>query len=118
MSEPGEERTEAFIATGTGVTASELSTSQSFLVDLCALLGVDTPQPTAKQDYMFELALRGGGGRRQPNRAVYRVQPLGRHIAARFASRGPWKKRLPGLLEMLVTPGRASMQGDRYTGTN
>lgn len=39
-------------------------------------------------------------------------------IAARFTSRGPWKKRLPGLLEMLVTLGRASMQGDQYTGTN
>ncbi|KGM57792.1 DNA methyltransferase [Lysobacter arseniciresistens ZS79] len=37
-----------------GVTASELSTSQTFLIDLCHLLGVDTPHPTAEQDYMFE----------------------------------------------------------------
>jgi len=45
---------EAFIAKWNGVGASELSTSQSFLIDLCHLLGVDTPHPTAEQDYMFE----------------------------------------------------------------
>ena len=45
---------EAFIAKWNGVNASELSTSQSFLIDLCHLLGVDTPHPTAEQDYMFE----------------------------------------------------------------
>lgn len=45
---------DAFIARWQGVTASELSTSQSFLIDLCALLGVDTPHPTPAQDYMFE----------------------------------------------------------------
>jgi hypothetical protein len=43
-----------FIARWQGVTASELSTSQSFLIDLCRLLGVDTPHPTPEQDYMFE----------------------------------------------------------------
>lgn len=46
--------TEAFIKKWSGVAASELSTSQTFLLDLCALLGVDTPHPTAEQDYMFE----------------------------------------------------------------
>ena len=45
---------QAFIAKWEGVTASELSTSQSFLIDLCALLGVDTPHATPEQDYMFE----------------------------------------------------------------
>jgi hypothetical protein len=45
---------EAFIAKWNGVGASELSTSQSFLIDLCHLLGVDTPHPTAEHDYMFE----------------------------------------------------------------
>ncbi|ODU46295.1 DNA methyltransferase [uncultured Aquimonas sp.] len=45
---------EAFIAKWNGVNASELSTSQSFLIDLCHLLGVDTPHPTAEQNYMFE----------------------------------------------------------------
>ena len=45
---------EAFIGKWTGVTASELSTSQSFLIDLCALLGVDAPHATPEQDYMFE----------------------------------------------------------------
>ena len=47
-------RVEAFIAKWKGVTASELATSQSFLIDLCNLLGVDTPHATAEQDYMFE----------------------------------------------------------------
>ncbi|MEN1956087.1 class I SAM-dependent DNA methyltransferase [Luteimonas changyuni] len=45
---------DAFIARWQGVTASELSTSQSFLIDLCRLLGVDAPHPTPEQDYMFE----------------------------------------------------------------
>jgi len=35
-------------------------------------------------------------------------------IAARFAGRGPWKKRLPQLLETLVALGRARVTGDRY----
>ena len=37
-----------------GTTASELSTAQSFVIDLCALLEVDKPHPTPAQDYMFE----------------------------------------------------------------
>ncbi|MFZ2236523.1 MAG: class I SAM-dependent DNA methyltransferase, partial [Dokdonella sp.] len=37
-------------------------------------------------------------------------------IAARFKSKGPWKKRLPQLLEMLVTLGRAQETNGRYTG--
>ncbi|GAB3742147.1 hypothetical protein GCM10028794_28340 [Silanimonas algicola] len=43
-----------FIAKWKDVRASELSTSQSFLIDLCALLGVETPHPTPAMDYMFE----------------------------------------------------------------
>ena len=45
---------DAFIARWQGVAASELSTSQSFLIDLCRLLGVDVPHATPEQDYMFE----------------------------------------------------------------
>lgn len=43
-----------FIARWKGAPASELSASQSFLSDLCRLLGVDVPHPTAEQDYLFE----------------------------------------------------------------
>ena len=43
-----------FIAKWQGITASELSTSQSFLIDLCALLGLESPHPDAEQAYMFE----------------------------------------------------------------
>jgi hypothetical protein len=47
----------AFITRWQGVqltSASELSTSQTFILDLCALLGVPTPLPTQAQDYLFE----------------------------------------------------------------
>jgi hypothetical protein len=43
-----------FIARWRGVTASELSTSQSFVIQLCELLGVQPPHPTPEQSYMFE----------------------------------------------------------------
>lgn len=35
-------------------TASELATAQSFVIDLCELLGVPKPHPTPEQAYMFE----------------------------------------------------------------
>jgi hypothetical protein len=47
----------AFITRWQGVqltTASELSSSQTFILDLCALLGVPTPLPSLDQDYLFE----------------------------------------------------------------
>jgi hypothetical protein len=43
-----------FIERWHGVTASELATAQSFVMDLCALLDVPKPHATAAQDYMFE----------------------------------------------------------------
>lgn len=43
-----------FIARWKAAPASELSASQSFLSDLCRLLGVPVPHPTAEQDYLFE----------------------------------------------------------------
>ena len=46
---------EAFIAKWKAVDASELATSQPFLIGLCDLLGVD--QPHHAQDYMFERPL-------------------------------------------------------------
>ena len=56
---------EGFIGKWHGVTASELSTSQTFLIELCALLGVDTPHATPDQEYMFERPItfvHGDGG--------------------------------------------------------
>lgn len=35
-------------------------------------------------------------------------------LAARFTARGPWKKRLPQLLDMLVVLGRARESGGQY----
>ncbi|MEN9544187.1 MAG: hypothetical protein RLZZ598_1020, partial [Pseudomonadota bacterium] len=48
------DETSAFIQRWQGVNASELSTSQSFVIELCELLGVPRPHATAEQDYMFE----------------------------------------------------------------
>jgi hypothetical protein len=45
---------EAFVQRWQGVTASELATAQSFVMDFCELLGVAKPHPTAEEDYMFE----------------------------------------------------------------
>ena len=45
---------ELFIQRWHGVTASELAVAQSFVIELCELLGVDKPHPTADQSYMFE----------------------------------------------------------------
>ena len=54
----------AFIQRWQGTTASELSTAQSFVSELCALLGVDKPHATPAQDYMFErpVTFRYGDG--------------------------------------------------------
>jgi hypothetical protein len=49
-----QEQIQEFITRWSGVTASELSSAQSFTIELCQLLGVDKPHPTAAQDYMFE----------------------------------------------------------------
>jgi hypothetical protein len=61
---------DAFIARWQGVAASELATAQSFVIDLCALLGVDAPHATAAQDYMFErpISFRHGDGGSSPGR--------------------------------------------------
>jgi len=45
---------DSFINRWQGVAASELSTSQSFLIALCELLDLPRPHPTPEQDYMFE----------------------------------------------------------------
>ena len=50
--------TSDFIKRWKGVHASELSTSQSFLIDLCDLLQVQRPHPTPERDYMFERPLK------------------------------------------------------------
>lgn len=37
-------------------------------------------------------------------------------IAAHFSSRGPWKNRLPQLIDMLLALGRAEAKGEGYVG--
>ncbi len=55
---------EDFVKRWLGVTASELSTAQSFVTQLCELLEVAAPHPTPEQDYMFErpITFRHGDG--------------------------------------------------------
>ncbi len=55
---------EAFIHKWQAAPGSELSNSQSFIMDLCALLGVERPHATADQAYMFErpITFRHGDG--------------------------------------------------------
>jgi hypothetical protein len=45
---------QAFIERWEGVTASELATAQTFVMDLCELLEVPKPHATPAEDYMFE----------------------------------------------------------------
>jgi hypothetical protein len=35
-------------------------------------------------------------------------------LAARFTARGPWRRRLANILEMLVTLGQARQEGSHY----
>lgn len=49
-----QQKIQDFIQKWSAVKASELSTAQSFVSDLCELLDVAKPHPTAEQDYMFE----------------------------------------------------------------
>jgi hypothetical protein len=61
---------EAFIARWQGVTASELATSQSFVIELCELLDVDRPHPSPEQTYEFErpVTFQHGDGSTSPGR--------------------------------------------------
>lgn len=49
-----EQQVTAFIERWQGVAASELATAQSFVIELCDLLGVTKPHANQAQDYMFE----------------------------------------------------------------
>ncbi len=64
------EEISAFIKRWQGVTASELSISQTFVIELCDLLRVPRPHATSAQDYMFErpITFRHGDGSTSPGR--------------------------------------------------
>ena len=61
---PATAQANAFISRWQGVAASELSTAQSFVIELCDLLDVPRPHATAEQAYMFErpVTFRHGDG--------------------------------------------------------
>lgn len=70
MSAEEHQKSQAFIERWQGVQASELATSQSFVIELCELLGVPRPHPTLEQDYQFErpITFQHGDGRSSPGR--------------------------------------------------
>ena len=61
---------QVFITRWSGSTASELSTAQSFVSELCTLLDVDKPHATPEQNYMFErpVTFCHGDGSTSPGR--------------------------------------------------
>ena len=61
---------QAFVQRWQNTIASELSTAQSFVRELCDLLGVDNPHATAEQHYMFErpITFHHGDGSTSPGR--------------------------------------------------
>ena len=69
-SPPADAVADAFIQRWQGSTASELSTAQSFVSELCDLLGVPKPHPNQAQDYMFErpITFAHGDGSSSPGR--------------------------------------------------
>ena len=54
MTDIATDAADTFIEKWQDVEASELSTAQSFAIDLCHLLGVEPPHPDPEQRYMFE----------------------------------------------------------------
>ncbi len=52
------DKSEEFINRWSNSTASERATAQSFVIELCELLGVSKPHATNDRDYMFERALK------------------------------------------------------------
>lgn len=98
---------QAFIERWQGVTASELATAQTFVMDLCELLGVPKPHPTPAQDYMFErpVTFTHGDG----SSSAGRVDCYKR---GHFNGRGRWRERLPTLLDTLHALGRVRVQAD------
>ena len=68
-----QDKAQTFIARWQGVAlteATELSSSQTFILELCALLEVATPLPTEAADYMFErpITFAHGDGSTSPGR--------------------------------------------------
>ena len=67
-STPGTTAAHAFIAKWSGITASELATAQSFVIELCALL--DVAPPSHEPHYQFErpITFHHGDGSTSPGR--------------------------------------------------
>jgi hypothetical protein len=90
---------QAFIAKWSGITASELATAQSFVIELCALLGV--APPSHEPHYQFErpITFRHGDGSSSAGRVdcykrghfVWESKKLKAGIAAQASGAAPGK---------------------------
>ena len=53
---------QTFIAKWSGITASELATAQSFVIELCSLLGVEPPSHEPHYQFERPITFRHGDG--------------------------------------------------------
>jgi hypothetical protein len=107
-----------FISRWQANTASELSTAQSFVIELCDLLAVPRPHATAEQDYMFErpITFRHGDGSESPGRVdCYRrgafVLESKKLNPGALARQSPGGKTTKGFDDALL---RARSQAENY----
>lgn len=114
---------EAYIARWRAATGSERANYQLFVGQLCDLLGLPAPDPArgeaAENAYCFErrvLFRHGDGDESAGFIDCYRREfsVTVRAGLPRFNGRGPWKKRLPEILDTLAALGRARRVGDEW----
>ena len=114
---------EAYIARWRAATGSERANYQLFVGQLCDLLGLPAPDPArgeaAENAYCFErrvLFRHGDGDESAGFIDCYRREfsVTVRAGLPRFTGRGPWKKRLPEILDTLAALGRARRVGDEW----
>ena len=90
---------QAFIAKWSGITASELATAQSFVIELCSLLGVEPPSHEPHYQFERPITFRHGDGSSSAGRVdcykrghfVWESKKLKAGIAAQASGVAPGK---------------------------
>jgi hypothetical protein len=90
---------QAFISKWSGITASELATAQSFVIELCALLGVEPPSHEPHYQFERPITFRHGDGSSSAGRVdcykrghfVWESKKLKAGIAAQASGAAPGK---------------------------
>ena len=130
----------AFSSSVSWINASggELANYGLFVTELCAALDLPPPDPASEDTrdnaYVFQRRVKFSHGDGEESLGFIDLYRRGAFvleakklrktgidedaIAARFTGRGAWKKRLPQLLEALVTLGRVrKVRGGYIAGT-